>query len=132
MTATVDWIDTNIHERINNKPGRVSVGVNPPNEIVLCIPMGDGYAAVHVDAHEFDNAMDLAHERLVEHAADSAKAAAVAANPVEVEVEVEVPLSALRGAVNETAPTPETIRSPYDDGPVEHSGHAKGKAPARR
>jgi hypothetical protein len=100
MTATVDWIDRDIHGPINNKPGRISVGVNPPNEIVLCIPMGDGYAAVHVDAHEFDNAMDLAHEKLVEYAADSAKAAAVAARPNPVEVEVEVPLSALglRGA----------------------------------
>lgn len=59
---------------VSNRPGHIGVGVNPPNELVLYIPIHGGTAAVHVDATEFDQVMDLAHEKLVEYAADHAKA----------------------------------------------------------
>lgn len=82
MTATVEWTDAQDVPNITNCPGKIIIGVRPPDNVVFFIPLPGGvHAAVEVDCHEFDVVLDAAHEKLVEAAADQAEPVPVPEEP---------------------------------------------------
>lgn len=74
MAAKVEYAPEGATPEIMTDADSIQVHVQPPDNIVLIVPLPSGKSMrVTVDAKELDAALASAHEKLVEHSADADK-----------------------------------------------------------